>query len=201
MNCQRETSRAVNDLSSRGFVELGSRIRLWQALEADFPNDWMERRAALGLIVARETLECWHNCTSSFVSTFQFLPDSMLDAGQKQLLKANERVDVCEEFERQLEEYSESCGLSPPPELEGVPWIFNVPFACFAALFQVNCLNHCWGSEDSVDGESDQCDPHFASCLTLAGEDSSNDHTGYWRHWLLDLFPRIQSDTWLCEFE
>jgi hypothetical protein len=167
LETEQERKRATAECQN-GFLQLGARNRIWRALASDFPADWQQRRAALGLVAARETLPCWAAATTH-VASFADLPVDMLECAIFGLLNSESSlVTDFYQYESRVDRFTEAIGMRHP-DLDGIPWVFNVPFATLAALFQAAFLDFDWGDDNAIDGEISQRDPHEMSCVTIAG--------------------------------
>lgn len=179
------------------YFELGDRNRIWAALAEEYPEDWQTRRNALGIIAARETLACWEDAGQR-TEPFQALPSEILNCARSWC--AGLPPDWHRhwaEFGYQVDEYGFLLGHGQAG-LDGVPWVFNVPFVARAALYQVIARDFGWGGFDVLDVDFSEKDPHTAACSTLAGWSSTPTarHLAYWQHWFDDLLPQVCDPRW-----
>lgn len=172
--------------AEEGFLILGWRNRIWDALMDDCEDTSLFRWQALGCLVAFESLDKW--------SREEAVPPEQADLPQRALKLAI--ATVLGEVTRR---HAESQSYLLERELEGlrfcqVNWDSFAPEICLVALQELVA----WGPEalgeyDADDEDSDVRDVHYLACYDYCGSPpwEAERKRAYWLHWLNDLFLEV----------
>ncbi len=188
------------DESSVGEVPWGWRIRLWQAMSREFPDDSLFRRSVLSYVVAKRTISNWNTIAHEVDNRFRALPGHLMRRCRLLILKDRTAVE-------------ESPGYDVFDDIEAAMSLWDnvgnpawCPLACYAAIQCATSWEEGFYEEAlyplaTTDNFLETCvennegweswDTHFwASCVAggypgLKGFEI-NKRRDFWSHWLID---------------
>ena len=206
-----EIAKAVDEVydSESGTLSLGSRLRIWEAMDRAFPNNSHRRRTVLNVLTVQETVLFWwdlafpkhlHRLPRFFLQLCYQVISGQIDRKQCASILRTQSVDPGEYYPDEEEPMFHD-------QARAASGVFAAQQAAWSAAYDEFVLNPTTHIDDStvIHPEPDNWDAFYLSSIVAAGGSeyettgSTTERRKFWIEWLERKVPTVCGDQTVLE--